>query len=196
MTEPLDRQISSYIKKLGKIKNIEVPRANAKVLNTIGKRSTRRIIGGISKQTRIPQKVLRMRTYIGRATSGQQRVKLTGYAAPISAVNLLTKAQKTKIGKGTNKQGVTAKGYRWKGAFIARGLSDNLHVFKRTGVTHRPSKGNYKGQTRDEIDAIKIPVNKEFRRAMKVVPSRLMNSDYKRLLQHELKFRLKKYEAK
>lgn len=196
MADKLDRQIGSYVKKLRKIKNIEVPRANARALNTVGRRSVKRVIRGISKETRIPQKALRKRTFIAKANSKKQNVKLTGYAAPVSAVNLLTNSQKTRIGKGTNRQGVRAKGYMWKGAFIARGLNDNLHVFQRTGITHRPTKGNYKGQTRDEIKSVKISVNKQFSRAMSVVPRRVMSSDYRKLLQNDLKFRLSKYEVR
>ena len=194
MADMLDRQINSYISKLRSIKSIEVPRASAKALNTVGNRSVRRIVRGISKQTRFSQKALKKRTFIRRATSKNQSVRLTGYASPVSAIHLLTKNQRTnRLGRGTNKTGVRAKGYNWPGAFIARGLNENIHVFKRTGISHRPRKGNYAGQSRDEIDSIKVPVNKQFRQAMKVVPRRVMKSDYHQLLLHELKFRLRKY---
>lgn len=181
----LDRQIKSYIRKLRNISQIEVPRANAAAINGIAKRSRTRIIAGVSKQTRIPQKDIRRKTYLSRATARKPTAKLTGYVKPVSAVRLLTKNQVAKkIGTGTNKQGVKAKGYNWPGAFLQRGAGANVHVFQRSSSSRYP------------IRVVTVDVTKPFQNTLGVVPKRLMKSDYKRLLEQELKFRLSKYNAR
>jgi hypothetical protein len=183
MADPnLDRQIKQLARKLGNIKRIEVPRANAAALNGIGRRSRTRIVSGVAKETRIPQKEIRRKTYLARATAKNQQAKLTGYARPVAAASLLSKGQRAnKIGTGTNRRGVSARGYSWPGAFLQRGNNDNVHVFRRSGKDRYP------------IEVIKIDINKPFQRVMRVVPKRLMKSDYGRLLRHELDFRIRKY---
>lgn len=178
----LDRQIKSLIRKLRDIKRIEVPRANAAAINNVGKLSRTRIVAGVAKETRIPQKEIRRKSYLNRATARKPTARLTGYVKPISAVRLLTKGQVTnRIGTGTNKKGVKAKGYDWPGAFLQRGARGNVHVFKRSGSSRYP------------IKVVTVDVEKPFRRVMGVVPQRLMKSEYRRLLQHELQYRLTKY---
>ena len=182
MPSDLDRQIERFAKKLGKIKSIEVPRANASALNKSAQRVKTRSVQSISKQTRVPQKDIRKRVAIGRATAKKQIAEVKSYVKPVPASALLTKAQiANKIGTGTNRQGVRAKGYQWKGAFINRGRNDNVHVFQR------------KGKARLPIEAVKIDIDKPARRIVKTVSRRVINSDYKRLLEQDLKFRLNKY---
>jgi hypothetical protein len=191
----LDKDIRRLIKKLRKISRVEVQRANAKALNNVAKLSRTRIVRGVAKQTRIKSKDIRRKTFFSKATAKRQKAVLTGYSRPVSAISVLTKKQRALRGKGTNKQGVKARGYEWPGAFVAKGLSGNVHVFDRTGEKHRPRKGNYPGQRRDKITSVKIDVQKPFERGMKVVPRRVMKKDFKRLLEHELNIRIKKFQV-
>lgn len=181
----LDRQIKSYISKLGKINSIEVPRANASALNKVGGLSKTRIVRGVSKQAKVPQKEVRKRTYLSRANAKRQRAFLKVYARPVTAAKLLTKGQiAKKLGTGTNKQGVTAKGHVWLGGFIQKGPKGNVHVFQRKGSSRLP------------LERSEVAIDRAAKRITPIVVSRVMRSDYRRLLQHDLDFRLKKYEVR
>lgn len=185
MADQLDRQIKSYIRKLRKIDQIEVPRANASALNKVGGLSRTRTVKGVSKQTRVPAKEVRKRTYFSRANAKKQRALLKVYSKPVPASRLLTKGQiANKLGTGTNKKGVRAKGYMWRGAFIQKGNNGNVHVFQRKGSARLP------------IERVDIDINKPVQRITPVVVRRVMKSDYRRLLLHDLDFRLKKYQVR
>lgn len=185
MADQLDRQIKSYIRKLGKISRIEVPRANASALNKAGGLVKTRTVRGVSKATKVPLKEVRKRTYFSRANAKKQRALLKVYAKPVPASRLLTKGQiANKLGTGTNNQGVRAKGYMWQGAFIQKGANGNVHVFKRKGAARLP------------LERIDIDIDKAVQRITPVVARRVMKSDYRRLLQHELNFRLQKYQVR
>ena len=181
----LDRQIKSLIKKLRKVAPIEVARANAKALNTVTRSTRSRVVAGVAKQTRVKQKDLRRRAHATRATAKKQSAKLTSYVRPVPAVKLLTKNQiERRLGTGTNRRGVRARGYDWPGAFIQPGARQNVQVFRR------------KGSSRYPIDVVDVPVEKPFERGMKTVPKRVMKARYRQVLQHELGFRLKKLNAR
>jgi len=181
----LDRQIKSYIKKLKKINRIEVPRASASALNKSAAIAKTRSMRGISKETRVPLKEIRKRVKIGKATSKKQVAELKSYVRPVSASKLLTKAQITnKMGTGTNRQGVRAKGYMWEGAFINRGKNQNVQVFRRKGAARLP------------IEAIKVEIDGPAQRIVPKVVTRVMKSDYARLLKTDLEFRLRKYQVR
>lgn len=123
--------------------------------------------------------------FLKTATSKRQTAELRGFVRPVSASALLTKSQiAKKLGTGTNKRGVTAKGYQWQGAFIQRGKSDNIHVFKRSSAKRLP------------IEVIKIPVDDAAKRIVPKVVSRVMKNNYRRLLAQDLRYRISKYEVK
>ena len=185
MADMLDRQINSYIKKLEKIKSIEVPRANASALNKVSKTIRARSVRGVSAETRVPQKLVRRRMYLNKSTAKNQTAQIKSFIKPVSASALLTKNQlQTKLGTGTNRQGVTAKGYRWKSAFIQPGKNGQVHVFQR------------KRRSRLPLKVIKVPINKSAQRIVPKVARRVMNSNYRRVLKQDLKFRLSKYEVR
>lgn len=185
MADKLDRQIKSYIKKLRNISRIEVPRANASALNKVGGLVKTRVVRDVSQQTRVPQKDIRKRTYFSRASAKKQFALLKAYAKPVPASRLLTKGQiASRMGTGTNKRGVRAKGYEWAGAFIQRGNNDNVHVFRR------------KGSARYPIEKIDVDIDKPLSNILPKTTRQVMRSDYRRLLERDLKFRLSKYNAR
>ena len=185
MADMLDKQIKSYIKKLRKIKGVEVPRANASALNKVSRTARARSVRGVSAETRVPQKLLRKRIFLNKATAKKQSAQIKNFVKPVSASGLLTKNQiDKKLGTGTNRRGVTAKGYKWQGAFIQRGKNENIHVFRR------------KGKKRLPIEVIKVPINASAQRVVPKVVRRLMKTDYPRLLKQDLKFRLSKFEVR
>ena len=185
MADMLDKQINSYIRKLRKIKNVEVLRANASALNK-GTRTIRaKSLKAISAETRVPQKLLRKRIFSNKATAKKQSAQIKSFIKPVSASSLLTKNQiNNKLGTGTNRRGVTAKGYKWQGAFIQRGKNENLHVFRR------------KGKKRLPLEVIKVPIDASAQRVLPKVARRFMKTGYPRLLKQDLKFRLSKYEVR
>lgn len=184
MADDLDRRIASYAKKLNKIKSIEVPRANASALNKVAKTIRARSVKGLNKETRIPQKLLRKRVFLGKATAKKQTAEIKNYVKPVPASALLTKNQiATKLGTGTNRRGVKAKGYEWRGAFIQPGKNENIQVFKRRSNKRLP------------VEAIKVPIDSQAQIIVPKVARRAMKSNYRRILENDLRFRLRKYEV-
>ena len=185
MADQLDRQIKRYIRKLGRISRTEVPRANASALNKVGGLVKTRVVRGISKETRVPQKEIRKRTFLTRANPRRQRAFFKVYPKPVPAVKLLSKGQiANKLGTGTSRRGVRAKGYQWGGAFIQRGINDNPHVFRRKGSARLP------------LERIDVNIGGPAEGLAMTVSKRLMKSDYRRLLQRDLQFRLRKYHVR
>lgn len=184
MADQLNTQIKRYIRKLKKISNVEVPRANAKALNTVARRVNSEAVKAVSRDVGIPQKHIRNRTYVARATAKKQRAKFIGYGRPVPAADLLTEKQIAKsIGTGTNKRGVKARGYVWKSAFVQRARG-RPQVFQRAG------KGRY------PIHAVRIEISGEMELFTPQIAKRVMRRDYRKLLNHELEFRLKKLERR
>jgi hypothetical protein len=184
VADSLDKQIARHAKKLRKIARIEVPRANARALNTVAKRTESRSARGISKETRIPQKTIRNRIAIAKATARKQYARIKHYVRPISAVQLLTKSQiQNKLGTGTNRKGVRAKGYQFAGAFIQKGAGGNIHVFQRKGSARLP------------IEVVNIPIDKQARRIVETVSRRVMKNDYPQLLASDLQARYRRIKT-
>lgn len=181
----LDRQIKSLVRKLHKIGKVEIPRAYAKALNNTGNIAKTEINKTVGKETRLGTKIVRNRTFLRRARAKKPLASVRLYVAPISAVSLLTKNQiANKLGTGTNKKGVKAKGYFYKSAFIQPGLHGKIHVFKRKSKARYPLK--------KQVVEIK-PIFK--RRAPQIVRS-VFKARFSGKLKHELSFRLQKHLKK
>ncbi|MCR9260777.1 MAG: phage tail protein [Pseudomonadaceae bacterium] len=177
----LDRDLARLGRKLRRISNVELPRANARALNDSGARVRTRSVRGISAETKLKQKAVRKRYYLKRATAKKQTVRLTVYTRDVSAISQFTPARRRKLvpGRGTNRRGVTVAGRQISSAFIAEGKG-NLQVFKRRGDRRLP------------IDSIKFPIQKPAVRITVRVAKRVMKSQYPRILERELKFRINK----
>lgn len=192
-----DQQIAQLKSKLHSYKAIEVPRAAVKALNnTMGLVKTR-VISGVAKSVNVPQKEVRKRVYISRANPKKMRVRMRSYYRGVSAIRLNAKdsglggwktrkgeVHRYKSGKARRASGVKASGgRRYAHAFIAVGASGNRHVFERQGSARMPLKVK-RIQIKVAVDSISNKVADQVRK-----------SEFERLLIHELKFRISKYEV-
>ncbi|VUD48442.1 hypothetical protein TDB9533_01234 [Thalassocella blandensis] len=186
MTEPIERQIKRYQKKLNKIAGVETPRATASALNKTARSVIPKVVRYVSQETKVPQKFIRKKTFVSRATSRKQRAKIYGYAQAIPVVSLLKTKQLLKgARRGTNKRGVRVAGRQYDGAFInVLRKSGRFQVLKRLG------KGRY------PLEVIKIPIEKEYERALEFFSRQKMRDDFPLLLKRDLQYRYRKYRAK
>ena len=183
MGQSLDQQIRLLQKKLNKVSDIEVPRANAKALNNSARRIQTRVVIGVSKQEKIKQKHIRKRVFIKRATARKQIARFRVYRRDMTAFSLLNKNVAIKHApRGTNRRGVRAAGRQFDHAFINRiRRNQRYQVFRRLGKPRMP------------IEVITISIAKTVDSVTARVSHRVMKNDYQGLVKHELQFRLKKF---
>lgn len=160
----LHRQIKTLTKDLRRIDRREIPRAQARVLNTIGRKAKTRVLREVAKDLGIRNKDLRYtsqktetskgkeRIRLTRATTAQNEVVMRGSGAGIPLIKL--RARQTK-------SGVKAGGQIIAGAFIAtasnspkgstkgRGnmpgsFAGKQQVFKRRGKGRYPIAAQFK----------------------------------------------------
>ncbi len=183
MAKSLEQQIKQRAKKLNQISKHEAPRASAAALNKTSRMIVPRVIRKVSTEKKVPQKILRKRTFVSRATPRKQRAKIYGYAQAVAAVSLLKTTQLLKHARrGTNRRGVRVAGQQYDGAFI--------NVLRKSGrfqVLRRTTDGRY------PLEVIKIPIEDSYERALSTISQQKMKTEFRRLLMHELDYRLNKY---
>lgn len=179
----LQRQIIRRAKKLKAIHQVEVPRAVSSALNKSAKKVVTPVVREVSKGAKVPQKHVRKRTFISRASSRKLRAKVSGYVYPIPLISVIkTKTILSKARRGTNRRGVRAAGRQYDGAFInVHRRSGRFQVFRR------------KTSRRYPLEVISIDVSKSFRASLEREAPRVMRQDFPKLLLHELKYRTNKY---
>ncbi|TQV85196.1 hypothetical protein FKG94_03125 [Exilibacterium tricleocarpae] len=193
MTVSPQQQAARLARKLNRIAKRDTRLATNSALNKAAQRVNTRVVRGLSRSIRVPQKLIRQKIFISRSTLRTLRVLYKVYAKDISFVQLLTKGQIGRsVGTGTNRRGVRARGRQIDHAFIQRGKSGNLHVFTRQGKFKRVA-GPRGGRRVELIDVERIAIQAEAERITAAVSTRVMRKDYFRLLQQDLNFRLSKY---
>ena len=178
----LNNLIKRRAAKLKKIKRVEYPRAIAAALNKTGRAAKTPVIRKTAKAARVPQKHIRKRTFVSRATSRKQVTKITGYVRPLAVVKLLKTATLIKnVRRGTNRRGVRVAGRQYDGAFI--NVAPNGHF----GVFRRKSKSRY------PLESITITFDKTYEMHLQKESKEKMKTHFPRLVLHELRFRTRKY---
>lgn len=178
-----DQQISGLKSKLSSFKSIEVPRANASALNKTTAASKTRVVRGVAKAIQVPQKFVRKRMYVSRATARRQSSRLRAYYRGISVIDLKAR-DSGKGGWRTRKgRGVRAGKRRYSDAFIAYGNNANKHVFRR------------KGDGRSPLEVVRIEIQKHVDVIAPKVAMREMKENFAKRLKHDLEWRLRKYQV-
>ena len=183
------------------LKNIErkvIPAAHNSATNKITKRISTRAISGVSKSTKIKSSVIRKRVTISKSSINKPGAKLTFYKRAVQAVQLVGAGTLTaKSGSGTNRRGVRAAGRQFNGAFInVLRKNGRYQVLRRTGkrksVTR--TRNGRRVQVSDEtLEVVKIPIEKAVDATVHKAAERVIDSDYQKLLTHEIRYRLSKY---
>lgn len=181
MADSLEKQIKKLEGKLKKISKIEIPRAGSSAINKTLAKAKTRVIRGVSKSLKLPQKPIRKRVFVGRSSVKTQKGRLAHYRSAVPVVSLLTPGQIAKAPpRGTNRKGVKAAGRQFDGAFVNR-VKNGFQVMQR------------KGQARYPITVLKIPIQKVVDDVTPKVVARVAKSEMPRIYKQDLKFRLQKY---
>jgi len=171
----IDKDIKRYSDRLSSYKAKDVKAAAASALSKTAAKAKTRTIRGVAKEAKLPVKVIRKKVYLKRAKANQLRARLKAYRNPVSLMSLNPKQTK----RGRKNGGVRAGKHFVKGAFIVNGKQ----VFKRKGSARLP------------IEVQRVRIQKLVDRITLKVTMRVMKKDFKKLLLHELKYRLSKHRT-
>ena len=169
----IDKDIKGYAARLSKYSKKDLKAATASALSKTAAKARTRTIRGVAKAAKLPVKTIRKKVYVKRATINKLRARLSAYRNPVSLIGL--KPRQTK--RGRKNGGVRAGKHFFKGAFIVRGKQ----VFKRKGSARLP------------IEVQRIHIQKTVDDIALKVTVRVMKKDFKKILSHELRFRLSKH---
>ncbi len=183
MAGSIDQQIAALTKKLQSIKAIEVPRATASALNKTANAAKTRTVRGVAKSIAVPQKHVRKRVYVKRATAKSRKARIRNYYFGISVMHLNPRDTGKGGWRSRRGRGVRARNRVWGDAFIAKGRNGNTRVFQRKGLARSPIV-DVRIELEDPVNDI-APKSAE----------RELKSNYAKRLKSDLAWRLSKYEA-
>jgi hypothetical protein len=191
--QSLSAQCDLAIKRLDIVKKTAVPAAKARAINTIGAATERQTIREVAKSERIKQSALKPRV---------SPIRKAKTRTPTRKVRLrLTDVPVISIGKPRQtKTGVTVRGRRFSGSFIADGSKgygkyrkgnryQSTSLAKRQ-VLRRASKGRY------PLEVVKIPIQKSLTQGYERNVRRAYNQNLPRELAKQLTKELVKINRK
>lgn len=184
MADPMAMQIKRLEKKLKAIAEKEIPRAVASALNKVAKPLTTTVAKAVADKERLPMKLLRPRVIHHKATANKNVTYIKSFARGINAARLLSNSViEKRMGRGTNRKGVTVAGRQLPGAFINRvGRNGNVFVFER----------RFRNQ-RYPIDVKRIPIDEALLSVQLPLARDRFRTTFDKFYIHELNFRLSKY---
>jgi hypothetical protein len=168
----------------------EIPRASASALNKITAKAKTHLVRTVSKDVKVPSKILNKQIFTSRASTNSLRAYVKSYLRPIAASRLLTAAVLNKSrGKGTNRRGVRVAGQQFDGAFINLGIAPGRGASKgeRYYVLRRVGKDRY------PLEQITIKIEETLFRNQLPIAQRFMRDEFQRELIRQLTYRIGKY---
>jgi hypothetical protein len=172
----IEKDIKRYADRLSSYKDRDVKQAAATALSKTAAKAKTRTIRGVSKSAKLPAKIIRRKIYVKKAKVSRLRAALKVYRNPVSLMSLKPKQTARKRKNG----GVRAGKHFVRGAFIVNGKQ----VFKRRGKARLP------------IDVQRIRIQRIVEEVSITVSKRVLKQEFKRLMLHELKFRLSKHTSR
>lgn len=124
--------VQAVLRDLNRVQRRFVPKAASQALNRARTRATTRIVRAVSSRTNIQQKLIRQRVGFKPATPRLLITELIGHWKPFPIIRL-GRARETKTG-------VTVRGQKIPGGFIARMRSGHRGVLKRVDDPRLPIK--------------------------------------------------------
>lgn len=190
MAQPLAKQIKSLERQLREHSEKEIPRAGASALNkTTGKVKTH-LVRTISKDVKVPTKILNKQVFTSRATTKSLRAYVKSYLRPIAAARLLPFNTLVKNrARGTNRRGVRVAGQQFDGAFINVGMSSGRGSgkYSKFYILRRQGKERY------PLEQITIKIDETVMNNQLPIAQRFMREDFQRELIRQLTYRISKY---
>jgi hypothetical protein len=99
--------LEQAIENLNSISKTAVPRASAQAVNRVASRAVSRSVAVVSKDTRVPRKLVKQRARVKRATVNKPRALIRVNRGNLPAIKLGTASVRLPAGNGT-KKGLTA----------------------------------------------------------------------------------------
>lgn len=174
--------LEQAIDNLNGISKTAVPRASAQAVNRVAGRAVSRSVRVVAKDTRVPQKLVRQRARIRKATSRKPRALIRVNRGNLPAIKLgvasvkLSRRKRDKYGA----RSVLAVGrFRFPGAFIQQLKSGRWHILRRTTKSRYP------------IEVVSIPLAVPLTDAFRQELPKVVDSDMPKELRASLKNQLR-----
>lgn len=174
--------LEQAIDNLNGISKTAVPRASAQAVNRVAGRAVSRSVRVVAKDTRVPQKLVRQRARVRKATSRKPRALIRVNRGNLPAIKLgvasvkLSRRKRDKYGV----RSVLAVGrFRFPGAFIQQLKNGRWHILRRTTKSRHP------------IEVVSIPLAVPLTEAFRQELPKLMDSDMPKELRASLKNQLR-----
>lgn len=177
-------------RKLKKMPSV-VRSAGASALNKTVSRARVRVIKAVSDAKKVPQKQVKRRVFIARATAKNLKVVQVGYAKPISLVTLIRNPVADTGRRRKRKLRVNKQTYDT--AFLRTGKNGKIHAFERNGKRGRQGKGRWaSNKNLERLDKVSIPIQDEVEKQLPTIQLRVFRDDFRGLFAHEYNFRKNK----
>jgi hypothetical protein len=174
--------LEQAIDNLNGISKTAVPRASAQAVNRVAGRAINRSVRVVAKDTRVPQKLVRQRARIRKATSRKPRALIRVNRGNLPAIKLgvasvkLSRRKRDKYGV----RSVLAVGrFRFPGAFIQQLKNGRWHILRRTTKSRYP------------IEVVSIPLAVPLTDAFRQELPKVVDSDMPKELRASLKNQLR-----
>lgn len=177
--DAFDRDIKVLAGRLKLISTREGPRAVSSALNKSGAKIRTIVVKETSKETKVPQKMIRKKAFIRSSTARTQKTTISLYRTGVALISLAT---------GKNSIQTPAPGYiAIKGFFVQRGFINKLRRTGKRQVFQRRT------QKRMPIDVVKVAIYHAVDKVMPKATKSVMDADFGKLLKHELEHRIRRH---
>ncbi|MBA7848839.1 MULTISPECIES: phage tail protein [Klebsiella] len=164
--------------RLSEISKTAVPRATSQAINRIAGRAISKSVSVVTKDTKIPRKLVRGRARLRKATSRKPQAIIRVNRGNLPAIKLGPASVRLSRRK-RDKRGVRSVlhvgRFRFPGAFIQQLDNGRWHVMQRESKSRYP------------IDVVKIPLTTPLTTAFKNAVPALMQSDMPKEMQYALR---------
>ena len=171
--------LEQAIANLNSISNTAVPRASAQAVNRVATRAVSRSVAVVSKDTRVPRKLVKQRARIKRATAMAMIRVNRGHLPAIKLGTASVRLSRRKRDKKGANSVLRIGPFRFPGAFIQQLENGRWHVMRRTSRPRYP------------IEVVSIPLAAPLTTAFKDELPKLMESDMPKELRASLKNQLR-----
>ncbi|HDR2471470.1 TPA: phage tail protein [Enterobacter soli] len=166
--------LEQAIENLNSISKTAVPRASAQAVNRVASRAVSRSVAVVSKDTRVPRKLVKQRARVKRATVNKPRALIRVNRGNLPAIKLGTASVRLSRDKKGANSVLRIGPFRFPGGFIQQLKNGRWHVMRRTSKPRYP------------IEVVSIPLAAPLTSAFKEELPKLMELDMPKELRASL----------
>ena len=165
-------------------------------LNKTASRIKSRVVKAVSGDVRVTQKHIRKRVYIRKSTAKTMMAKVTAYRRDIPVISMgIANTRLTRKGSV-----VRIDGKSYAGAFIADGSAGYGRYIRGRGYQNTTLKSfqvlRRTGNSRYPIEVVKVIISPSVDRHTPKIAREQMQTEYPRIAQHEIDYRMQKYASR